>query len=50
MVLISTFSNISVVSWWSILLVDETGVHEESHRPAASHSQTLSHNVSGDRY
>ena len=45
MVLNATFSNISVVSWRSVLLVEETKVHEESHRPAASHSQTISHNV-----
>jgi hypothetical protein len=29
-----TFDNILVISWWSILLVEETG---ENHRPAASH-------------
>jgi len=28
---------ISVISWWSVLLVDETG---ENHRPAASNWQT----------
>ena len=32
-----TFSNISVISWWSGLLVEETGVPVENHRPAASH-------------
>ena len=32
-----TFNNISVISWWSVLLVDETGVHVENHRPAANH-------------
>ena len=37
-----TFINISVISWRSVLLVDETG---ENHRPAASHWQTLSHTV-----
>ena len=32
--------------WWSVLLVEETGVSEENHRPAASLCQTfLSHNV-----
>jgi len=30
----ATFNNISVVSWGSVLLVEET---EENHRPAASH-------------
>jgi hypothetical protein len=32
-----TFSNISVISWRSVLLVNETGVPGENHRPAASH-------------
>jgi hypothetical protein len=35
----------SVISWWSVWLVEETWVHRENHRPAASHWQTLSHNV-----
>ena len=33
----ATFNNISVISWWSTLLVEETGVTRENHRPAASH-------------
>ena len=41
----ATFNNISVISWRSILLVEETGVPGENHRPVASHWQTLSHNV-----
>jgi len=41
----ATFNNISVISWRSILLVEETRVPRENHRPAASHWQTLSHNV-----
>jgi hypothetical protein len=41
----ATFNNISVISWWSVLLVEETGVPGENHRPVASHWQTLSHNV-----
>jgi len=41
----ATFKNISVISWRSVLLVDETGVPWENHRPAASNLQTLSHNV-----
>jgi hypothetical protein len=45
MVFNATFSNISVISWQSALLVEETGVHRENHQPAASHWQTLSHNV-----
>ena len=39
-----TFNNISVISWRSVLLAEETGVPEEIHRPIASHWQTLSHN------
>jgi len=41
----ATFNNISVISWQSVLLVEETGVPQENHRPVASYSQTLSHNV-----
>ena len=37
MVLNATFNNISVISWWSDLLVEETGVPGEKHRPVASH-------------
>jgi hypothetical protein len=32
-----TFNYISVISWWSVLLVEETREPEENHRPAASH-------------
>jgi len=42
MVLNATFNNISVISWRSVLLVEETG---ENYQPVASHVQTLSHNV-----
>ena len=45
MVLNATFNNISVILWRSVLLVEETGVPAENHRAAASHLQTLSHNV-----
>ena len=45
MVFKATFNNISVISWWSVLLVEENGVPRENHRTAASHWQTLSHNV-----
>ena len=38
-------SNISVISWRSVLLVEETGVPGENHRLVGSHWQTLSHNV-----
>ena len=37
----ATFNNISVISWWSVLLVLETGVPGGNIRPAASHWQTL---------
>ena len=40
-----TFNNISAISWQSVLLVKETVVTGENHRPAASNLQTLSHNV-----
>ena len=43
LVLNVTFNNI--ISWRSVLLVKETGVPGENHRPVASHCQTLSHNV-----
>jgi hypothetical protein len=41
----ATFNNISVISWRSILLVEEIGVPGGDHRPTASHWQTWSHNV-----
>jgi hypothetical protein len=41
----ATFGNISVISWWWVLFVEETGVPGEKHRSVASHWQTLSHNV-----
>ena len=65
MVFNATFNNMSVISWRSVLLVEETGVPGENHRPVASHRQILSHkvvwsrpllsrirtlNVSGDRH
>ena len=38
MVFNATFNNISVISWWSVLLMEETGVPRENHhQPAASH-------------
>ena len=43
MVRYATFNNISVISWRSVLLVEETG---ENYRPVGSHIQTLSHNIS----
>jgi hypothetical protein len=35
----ATFNNISVISWRSVLLVEETGVPGEDNGPAASHGQ-----------
>ena len=37
MVFNATFNNISVIWWWSVLLVEEIGGPGENHRPAASH-------------
>ena len=37
MVLNATFNNISAILWRSVLLVEETGVPGENHRPATSH-------------
>ena len=35
MVLNATFNNISVISWWLVLLVEEAGVPGENHRLVA---------------
>jgi hypothetical protein len=32
----ATFSNILVISWWSVLLVGDTGVSRENHLAVAS--------------
>jgi hypothetical protein len=45
MVFNATFNSISIISWWSVLLVEETGVPGENHRPVTSHWQTLSLNA-----
>ena len=45
MVFNATFSHISIISWRSVLLMEETGVSGEYHQPAVSHLQTLSHDV-----
>jgi len=37
-----TLKIISVISWLSVLLMERP---KEKHRPAASHQQTLAHNV-----
>ena len=41
----TTFNNITVISWRSVLLGEETERPKENYRPAASHRQTLLHNV-----
>jgi hypothetical protein len=43
MVFNSSFNNISVIAWPSVVLVDETGVtgEKQNERPVASHSQTF---------
>jgi hypothetical protein len=33
MVFNATFNNISVISWWSVLLVEETRVTGDNHQP-----------------
>jgi hypothetical protein len=45
MTLNATFNNISVISWRSVLFVEETRLPGEHHRPVENHWQTLSHNV-----
>ena len=45
MVFNATFNNIYVISWRSVLLLEETRVPREKPLHAASHGQTLSHNV-----
>jgi len=45
MVFNATVNTISVISWWSVLLVAETRVLGKNHRFFACHLQMLSHNV-----
>jgi len=58
MVLNATFNNISVISWRSVLLVEETGVHGKK-PPTLTLSyngvhlallEIRTHNISGDRH
>jgi len=46
MVFNTTFNNISVISWQSVLLVQETRVPGENHRPAISWREQV--NFQGD--
>jgi len=32
----ATFSNITAISWWPVLVMEEAGVPGENHRPCAS--------------
>jgi len=41
----ASFSKISVISWLSVLLAEETGVPGQNYRPVANHWQTVSHDV-----
>jgi len=41
MVFNATYNNISAISWWSVLLVEETGVPRENHKSLTN----LPHNV-----
>jgi hypothetical protein len=43
--MVMVFNNISVLSWRSVLLVEETGVPGENHQPVECHRQILSNNV-----
>ena len=42
---LSVIDPISVIFWWLVLMVEETRVPRENHRPTASHRQILLHNV-----
>ena len=41
MVFNTTFNNISIISWRSVLLVEETRVSAENHRPTSRKSLTM---------
>ena len=65
MVFNATFNNISIISWWSVLLVEETGVPGETinlplvtdklyhimlYQVHLAMNRTRTHNISSDRY
>ena len=50
MVFNATFNSISDISWWSVVLVKETGVRGKNHRLVTNHRQILSHNVVSSTY
>jgi len=37
----ATFNNISVISWWSVVLVEATGLPRENQWPVARHWHIL---------
>jgi hypothetical protein len=41
----ATFSNISVISWRLVLLVEETTIPGENHRSVAKESRRISHHL-----
>jgi hypothetical protein len=46
MVFNATFNNISIISWRSVLLVEETGVPGENHRPQKQQMRSSTHKFS----
>jgi hypothetical protein len=41
----AAFNNISVISWWSVLLVEETGGPGETHRKSLTNFITMMLNI-----
>ena len=41
----ATFNNISTISWWPVLLVEETGICKDNHPSVTCYWQTLPHKV-----
>jgi hypothetical protein len=50
MVFNTTFNNLSDISWWSVLLVEETGEPRENHPPVGGHWQTFIANIYSIEY